>query len=103
VRPPADPELEHSCPLLWELLTLDSYSDGTNRVLADLRIERMSGGYVVTVLDHASNQQASAYAATLSTAARALELQIGSGEDCWRPYKSFKVKDPLKRSKREKS
>lgn len=99
VRPPADPETEKACPLLWGLLTQDRYRDGTVRVLPTIRIERVHGGYLVTLQDHASNQQVSCEVTKLWELHFALEQILASGENVFRPYSSMRVKDPTKRAK----
>jgi hypothetical protein len=101
VSPPPDEAVRSRCPLLWELLTLDTYRDGTQRVLPTLKIERTGGGYVVSLQDHASRSQVTVTCETLAEVPRALERVLGSGKDVWREYDSLKVKDPSKRAKRK--
>lgn len=100
VVPPDDGALERQCPLLWGLLTLDTYRDGTVRVLPSIRVERISGGYRVTLQDHASHQQIAATSITLGGLGKALESAMRHPNAEWRPYASQVVKDPGKRMKR---
>lgn len=86
---------------MWGLLTVDTYRDGTVRVLPTLKIERVTGGYEVTLQDHASHQQVSVQIACLGDVGGALEAVLRKGGDAFREYKSFKVKDPTKRVKRK--
>lgn len=101
IAPPTDPSLEKRCPLLWGLLTQDTYRDSTVRVLPSIKIERVVGGYEATLQDHASHQQITVALLTLDDLAKALERALGKGGDQFREYRSFKVKDPLKRTKRK--
>lgn len=68
-------------------------------MLPSLRIERISGGYQVTLQDHASHQQCSVNCQTLRELGRALEGILGSGGEVFRPFESQKVKDVTKRKK----
>lgn len=60
----------------------------------------MSGGYRVTLQDHASHQQIAAMALTLAGIPKALERAMTTSDPEWRPYASQIVKDPGKRIKR---
>jgi hypothetical protein len=95
---PADDDLPEQCPYLWELLVLDRYADGTVRVLPSVRIERVHGGYEVTLQDHASNLQCSVYVSRLKDWPTIMEARMVSSAGAWRPFTSFKVRDPLKRA-----
>jgi hypothetical protein len=75
------------------------YKDSTLRVLPSLRIERISGGYQVTLQDHASHQQCSVNVVTLKEIPKALESLLGAGGEAFRPFESQKVKDVTKRKK----
>ena len=97
---PVDDECRVTWPILWSLLTQDTYKDSTVRVLPTLVINRVSGGYTVTLQDHASCQQCVAEANELSACFQQLERVLAGGGECFRPYKSFRVKDPMKRKKR---
>jgi hypothetical protein len=64
-------------------------------------VNRVSGGYQVTIQDHASCQQATAESNTLDECWRELERTIAAGGEVFRNYKSYRVRDPLKRKKRQ--
>lgn len=98
IAPPDDEAVQAGQPFLWQLLTQDRYSDGTIRELPSIRVERASGGYAVTLQDHASNQQCSCWVGTLGELAEGLEAILGDLQ-AWRPFQSFKVRDPDKRRK----
>ena len=51
IFPPVDESVQNKCPLLWEMLTMDRWSDGRRRVLPRILIDRVSGGYLVTLQD----------------------------------------------------
>jgi len=89
VTPPADGTLEKACPLLWEMLTLDRYKDRADRVLPEVKIRRISGGYEATLQDHETCQQISAVALTWEAIPAALEATLASGSVPWRPFKSY--------------
>jgi hypothetical protein len=78
----------------------DTYRDGTIRVLPTLKIDRISGGYRITLQDHASHQQVQAWSATWTGLPAALEAAMRHPNCEWRPYVSHLVKDPGKRTKR---
>lgn len=89
------------CPLLWGLLTQDTFSDGTVRALPTLMIDVVSGGYEVSIRDHASRQQAVLRIGTLGGLAVGLEAGLADPATLWRPFKSFRVRDPNKRARRQ--
>lgn len=97
--PPDDDQVEKQYPLLWGLITQDSYRDGTVRVLPTIKVERIPGGYRVTLQDHASHLQIAAMSCTLDGIARALESAMRQPEPEWRLYKSKVVQNPTKRKK----
>jgi hypothetical protein len=101
VLPPSDERLQAKCPLLWGLLTQHTYRDGTIRVLPSIRVERVSGGYRITLQDHASHQQIAAASNTLAALGEALERAMKAVDPEWREYRSQIVKDPTKRTKRK--
>lgn len=98
-KPPRDSDLSTQCPLLWSVLTQTRYRDGTIRVPATLKVEASDGWWLVTLQDHASNQQCTCYAETLADVPYALERLISGSDDAWRPFKSMKVRNPFKRQK----
>ncbi len=71
------------------------------RILPSVRVERISGGYRVTLQDHASHQQISTVSLTLGGLAKALEKAMVAEDPEWRSYASQIVKDPGKRLKRK--
>jgi hypothetical protein len=96
---PQDDRVREKCPLLWSMLTQDTYRDGTIRVLPTIKIDRIPGAYLVTLQDHASHQQISVEVEALEGVAKALERAMAAGGDAFRPYRSQKVRDPFKRAK----
>lgn len=78
--------------MLWSLLTMDRYSDGTRRVLPTIKIERLSGGYEIVLQEHSSRKQCTVRVNRLDAIPKALERLISRDMDCWRPYDSHKVK-----------
>ena len=103
VAPPDDELLRHGCPLLWQLLTLDTYADGSRRELPTLQIDRVDGAYLVRLQDHASRQQLQCKLFTLDELAGALERVLAAGVDAWLPYRSKKVQNPARRKKQDGS
>jgi hypothetical protein len=89
--------------LLWGLLTLNRYRDGSERVLSALAVDRVSGGYMVRLLDHASRQQLSCYATSWRAIPRVIEASLRSANAVWRPYNSFLVKAPPARKPAKES
>lgn len=95
---PQDDWTREHCPHLWEMLTLEVLSDQTIRVLPTLLIERVRGGFRVTLQDHASRQAASAEADGLGDLWEALEAALVSPKG-FRSFKSRKVTNVDKRDK----
>lgn len=88
MTPPDDNSLAVACPLLWELMTLSKYSDGTKRILPTIRVDRRAGGYLVVLQDHASRQQCSVLVSQFAAIPHAIESLVSHSLDCWRPYDS---------------
>lgn len=103
IAAPDDPNVSKWCPFLWELLTLTSYADGTTRALPSIKIERVSGGYSVSLQDHASHQQCKVHVQRLQDLAKTLEAAFAEGRAEWTEYRSYVVRDPRKRAKAEGS
>lgn len=93
---PNDDETERQWPWLWELLTVDRYRDKTTRHLPELLIRRVSGAYEVTLRDHASRQQKTAYALTLAGLWESLEAALVDPTRPWKPYDSYLNPDASK-------
>jgi len=90
--PPTDPEVEEHCPFLWQMLTFDKWADGSERMLPVIKIERVSGGYKVTLQDDALCIKKSAMCQTLAGCPAALEKALVDQELPWESFKSYKNK-----------
>jgi len=88
--PPDDPELEQAAPNLYEMLTLDKWADGTDRILPQLLIERTPGGYRATLKDDALCIRKSALCNRLSDVPAALERALLDREVPWESFKSYR-------------
>lgn len=87
VAAPYDPETQDRLPHLWQLLTMDVYSDGCKRILPTLRVVREPGQLVVCLQDHETCRQVTAASTTLSGLWEALEAAVRSALN-WRGFKS---------------
>jgi hypothetical protein len=96
IAPPHDPELEKACPNLWELLTLTHWGeDGkVKRILPELVVNRVPGGFEVILKDHATCLQTSAFAPRLIDIAKALEAALLDSTKPLKPFQSFRNRSP---------
>lgn len=76
---PVDPNVERLWPFLWELLTKDAYTDGTLRILPEIKIIRAPGGYQAQLNDHETCKQWAVAFLTLGEVFEALETRLCSG------------------------
>lgn len=90
VAHPDDPVVEKDCPDLWEFLTLDVYKDKSKRMLPELTVNRVPGGYEVTLKDHEMCSQLSTFSPTLAGLAAALEAALHDPTRPWKPFQSYR-------------
>jgi len=90
VTAPHDDAVEQECPDLWEILTLDQYADKSKRMLPEISINRVPGGYEVSLKDHEMCQQLTTFCPTLAEAAKALETALHDPTRPWKPFKSYR-------------
>lgn len=96
---PDDPECEHAFPNLWEFLTLDQYAGGLERILGEITIVRIPGGYRATIKDHDTGKAKSASSLTLLDCFRGLEEALCDPNCPWIDFKSYKNKKGLDKFK----
>jgi len=92
ISAPSDDDLESSCPDLWELLTLDKYKDGSKRMLPELTVNRVPGGFEVSLRDHEMCLQITTFAPILMDLGRALETALHDPTRPWKPFQSYRNK-----------
>ena len=92
IAPPDDPDTEKACPTLWVFLTQHQWGDGTVRMLPQIVIERIGGGYRVTLRDDSLCVRKGATCVTLSEAFTALEKALVDGSVPWEDFKSYRNK-----------
>jgi hypothetical protein len=92
IAPPPLDQLESSCEFLWTLLTQDTWKDGSKRELSTVVIDRVPGGYRVTLQDHALWVQKRALALTWAEIPNAIEKALCDTNVPWEPYRSFRTK-----------
>jgi hypothetical protein len=90
VTPPDDPEVEQSCPFLWEMLTKSKWGDDSERILPRVVIERISGGYKVILQDDSLCIRKEAFCKTLAECPQALEKALNDDETPWETFKSYR-------------
>lgn len=92
VAPPALDELETLCPFLWQLLTQDQWADGRSRELSTIQIDRVPGGYKITLQDHALWLKKSCMAVNWAEIPQALDRALNDPGVPWEHYKSYRTK-----------
>lgn len=98
MHPPDDEDVQLLAPNLWELLTRTAYGEKKDVPPADLKIERVAGGYRVAIVLHALRLQKHFNMAKLSQLVEEAEKCLLDASVPWEKYKSFKVKeDALKK------
>ena len=92
MQAPPDDLVRDSCPLLWELLVLDTYDDKehTKRVMPEIVVGRVNGGYAVTVKDHETCQQKQLFALRWAEIPQEVERALSDPTRPWYAFKSFK-------------
>lgn len=90
VSAPSDEGLETLCPDLWELLTLDQYKDKSKRMLPEITVNSVPGGYEVTLKDHEMCLQVTTFASTLGGLGTALEAALHDPTRPWKPFQSYR-------------
>jgi hypothetical protein len=88
---------EHETPNLWQMLTMDQYAGGIQRLLSEIVITRVDGAYQVVIKDHDTGKQKACQALTLLNVPDALEKALLSSDVPWTQFKSYKNKDGLKK------
>jgi len=79
------------------MLTMDRYRDGKERIPSDLKLERCSGGYMLTIQDHDTGLQKSFPLQRLSDLVVTAEAALLNPDVPWRAFKSYKNKAGLKK------
>lgn len=92
VAPPDDPDLEAAAPNLFELLTMDKWADGSDRILPQLIVERVPGGFKATLKDDSLCIRKSALCNRLGDLPAALEKALLDQEQPWESFKSYRNK-----------
>jgi len=90
VAPPADDVLASRCPNLWEMITTDRWGDDSERMLPEIAIERVPGGYKVTLKDHALCIRKSALCLALDECWGALERALTDSSTPWESFTSYR-------------
>lgn len=92
VTPPDDAQFETNFPFLWTLITEDQWGDGTERQLSTIQVDRVAGGFRVTLQDHALYKKKSAVALRWQDIPAALEAALDDSNVPWEYYKSYRNK-----------
>lgn len=87
---PDDDQVEKDCPELWEYLTLDQYNGGVKRMLPEITVNRVPGGYEIALKDHELCQQLSTFSPTLGGLAGALEAAMHDPTKAWKVFQSYR-------------
>jgi len=90
MQPPADPDVEQGAPFLWEMLTADTWADGTERILPQIVIERVPGAYKVTLKDDALCIRKSCLVPRWCDIVALLERALADEELPWEGFKSYR-------------
>jgi hypothetical protein len=92
VAPPQEEALFETCPFLWEMLTMDKWADGSERLLPEMVISRVPGGYKITLKDDSLCIRKSVVAPTIEALWKALEDAIVRDDVPWENFKSYRNK-----------
>jgi hypothetical protein len=103
LTPPDDPIVQELCPDLWDLLTREKYTSGKDRLPADIVIERIEGGYTVTIKDHDSGTAWAFTLDRLENLAVASETALHDPKTRRTTFKSFKNKKGLDKFREKKA
>ncbi len=90
MNPPDDPEVEKAAPFVWEMLTIDTWGDGSERIMPQLVIERVPGGYKIVLKDDSLCIRKSALATHWCDLLTALEAALVDDELPWETFKSYR-------------
>lgn len=102
VEPPAEEMLLEECPFLWEMMTTDKWGDDTDRILPQLVIDRIGGGYRITLKDDALCVMKRATSVSLQGLFKALEEALLSPDVPWESFRSYRNKKGPKVPEAEK-
>lgn len=94
--PPSDPGLEEAAPFLWQMLTMSSWADGTERLCSTIKIERVPGAYRASLVDDALCVRKSVIIRCLEDLVLALERVLPLETVPWEPFKSYRNKKGAK-------
>jgi len=94
--PPSDSDFEELCPFLWEMMTLDKWADGTDRIPSTIKVERVSGGYRATIIDDSLCVKKGVYVSKFADILVELERVLPLESVPWEAIKSFKNKGGAK-------
>lgn len=98
---PNDEETRENFPTLWTVLTEGRVDGGKEIVPAEIKIERVSGGYRVTIQVHACWLLKRFLIQTLGELETAAEIALNSSDVPWERFKSYRQKiDPYKAEKK---
>jgi len=92
MNPPDDPDVEKTAPFLWEMLTVDAWADGTERLMPQIVIERVPGGYKATLKDDSLCIRKSVLVLHWASIIAALESTLGDDKVPWEAFKSYRNK-----------
>jgi hypothetical protein len=101
VTAPYDPDTEEAAPLFWELCTTSVNADGTERLLPDLRLTRVGGGWQCVIQDVETSQETRFQFGAILDLARAAERHLTSAGCVWTKYKNRKNPKGISRHDRK--
>jgi hypothetical protein len=80
ISPPCDPVLEKEFPITWDYLTRNYEGSEIKREFPSLVIQRVSGGFLVTIQEHDLGWSKKVPFTRLSDLAGALEMALSNDE-----------------------
>jgi hypothetical protein len=99
--PPYDPDTADQCPLFWQLVTQDQTKTGEQRLLPDVKLTRVPGGWLCAIQDVETAQETRFTFEALRELALAAERHLTSGKAVWLPFKSMKNPKGIDRHKQK--
>lgn len=96
---PDDDDTRLGCPKFWGIIAVDRYPSGQDRLLPELKLVRVPGGWRCTVQDVETSQETRFEFEALLDLARAAESHLTSGNAVWTYYKNRKNQKGIDRHK----
>jgi hypothetical protein len=103
VQAPYDPDTAEACPFFWELVTKDRYDAERDRLLPEITLTRVDGGWEAVIRDIETSQETRFAFGAFLELARAAEKHLVSARGLWKPFKNRKNQKGIERHVKKKT